>query len=532
MDTDWLMTVFGWVSEPTAWAGLAMLVVLEIVLGIDNLVFIAILTEKLPANQQSKARYTGLSFALMMRLILLATISWIVTLTKPLFTILGNEISGRDIVLIVGGLFLLLKGTMELHERLEGFEGHRSGGQSHEALFWVVIAQIVVLDAVFSLDSVITAVGMVKELPVMMLAVIIAVGAMMAASNPLMNFVSRHPTVVILCLGFLLMIGFSLIVEGVGIHVPKGYLYTAIAFSVVIETFNQIAQRNARRFLRPLSLRDSTARAVLRLLGGEQGADMSSGGLGQAEAAVADNTVFAPEEREMIRQVIKLGGRNMRDIMVPRPQIFWLDLNDSSEIILKDIEESGHTVLPVCQDDVDNVVGILRTKDLLTHVAKTGELNIRSVMVEPLFVAENTSVVRLIEYFKASATHMAIVVDEHGTVEGLATPADILGVIAGELAGEEGEEVPDAERRDDGSWVMDGQILIDEALRLLGIDTAPPGEGDYSTLAGFVLFQTGHLPDVGETFSWENWQFRVESLDGRRVETVVATPETALEGAH
>lgn len=521
MEFDWFTSVFGWASDPTAWAGLAMLIVLEIVLGIDNLIFIAILTEKLPKNQQLRARYTGLSMALLMRLFLLATISWIVTLTRPLITILGNEISGRDIVLITGGLFLLLKGTMELHERLEGFNIHKTKQQAH-AVFWQVIAQIVVLDAVFSLDSVITAVGMVKHLPVMMLAVIIAVGVMMAAANPLMNFVNRHPTVVILCLGFLLMIGFSLIIEGFGFHVPKGYLYAAIGFSVIIEIFNQIARRNSERSVRSINLRESTARAVLRFLGGDinTGDDTAQENTGNLIENTSHGSVFAPEEREMIRQVIKLGGRNVRAIMVPRPQIMWLDQNDPQESVLKDIDSSAHTTFPVCQDDVDNVIGIVRTRDILLHLAQNGSINLSDIMKEPLFVTENISVVTLIERFKASATHMAIVVDEHGTVEGLVTPADILGAIAGEL-GEEGDDEPDAVRLDSNCWIMNGQILIDEALRLLDIDTPPPEEGDYSTLAGFILNQTGHIPEVGESIIWEGWTFEVTALDGRRIEKIL-----------
>ncbi len=216
-------------SDPAAWAGLATLIVLEIVLGIDNLVFIAILADKLQEHQREKARLIGLGLAFGMRLILLASIAWIVTLTSPLFTFLIVLLSGRDLILIFGGVFLLFKGTMELHERLEGHT-ERTDGPVEHAILWQVLVQIVVLDAVFSLDSVITAVGMVQHLSVIMIGVIVAMGVMMAASKPLIAFVSKHPTVVILCLGFL--IGFSLIVEGLGFHIPKGYLYAAIGFSV------------------------------------------------------------------------------------------------------------------------------------------------------------------------------------------------------------------------------------------------------------------------------------------------------------
>lgn len=240
--------MFEWLSDPTLWAGLLTLILLEIILGIDNLVFIAILADKLPAHQRDKARIIGLSLALVMRLVLLASLSWLITLTAPLFHVWEHPVSGRDLILLLGGLFLLLKATMELHERLEGADKH-NGNRVAQASFGIVITQIVVLDAVFSLDSVITAVGMVDHLGVMMTAVIIAMIVMLIASKPLTRFVNAHPTLIILCLGFLMMIGFSLVAEGAGFHIPKGYLYAAIGFSIMVEAFNQISQRNRRKWL-------------------------------------------------------------------------------------------------------------------------------------------------------------------------------------------------------------------------------------------------------------------------------------------
>ena len=294
--------IFDWMSDPTAWLGLATLVILEIVLGIDNLVFIAILADKLPPHQRNRARMIGLTLAMVMRLGLLASIAWVVTLTQPLFTVLGAEISGRDLILILGGLFLLFKGTMELHERVEGGAGHDAGQKTQHAVFWQVILQIVVLDAVFSLDSVITAVGMVQDLSIMMIAVVVAMAVMMLASRPLMGFVARHPTVVILCLGLLLMIGFSLVAEGLGFHVPKGYLYAAIGFSILIELFNQLARRNRARGAHALSRRQRTAQAVLRLLRAGRAGQPTQ----QADEVAAlvdgagDEPAFAPEESSMI----------------------------------------------------------------------------------------------------------------------------------------------------------------------------------------------------------------------------------------
>jgi predicted tellurium resistance membrane protein TerC len=251
-----------WLLDPNIWIGLFTLIVLEIVLGIDNLIFIAILAEKLPPHQRDKARIVGLSLAMIMRLGLLTMISWIVTLTEPLFSIGSVSFSGRALILLLGGIFLLFKATIELHERVEG-KMHVNSGPVEYASFAAVVAQIIVLDAVFSLDAVITAVGMVDQLGVMMAAVVISMSVMLFASKPLTRFVNAHPTVVVLCLSFLLMIGLSLIAEGFGFHIPKGYLYAAIGFSVAIEALNQLARRNFKKQESHFPLRDRTrARSV------------------------------------------------------------------------------------------------------------------------------------------------------------------------------------------------------------------------------------------------------------------------------
>ena len=220
---------------------LVTLTFLEIILGVDNVIFISILSGKLPASEQLKARRTGLIAAMVMRLGLLMSIAWIVRLTAPLFTVVGQEISGRDLILIGGGLFLLGKATLEIHERLEGEEEH--GTARVAPSFGAVIAQIMLLDIVFSLDSVITAVGMADDLSVMVAAVVISVAIMMFAAEPISAYVSRHPTLKVLALSFLLLIGMSLVGDGLGMHVPKGYIYFAMGFSVFVEMINLRVRR-------------------------------------------------------------------------------------------------------------------------------------------------------------------------------------------------------------------------------------------------------------------------------------------------
>ena len=235
-----------WLSDPQIWASLLMLTALEIVLGIDNLVFIAILAGRLPPERQARARQAGLALALVARLTLLVSIVWIIGLTRPLFELFGHAVSWRDIILIAGGFFLLYKGTREIHRRLEGDAGNARSNQARSSFAGIVV-QIVLLDVVFSFDSVITAVGMASELWVMAAAIVIAIAIMLAASGPLSDFVERHPTVKMLALSFLLLIGMTLIADGAGFHVPKGYIYAAIGFSVGVEILNQLAARRQKR---------------------------------------------------------------------------------------------------------------------------------------------------------------------------------------------------------------------------------------------------------------------------------------------
>jgi predicted tellurium resistance membrane protein TerC len=244
--------VFDWISDPQAWIALLTLTSLEIVLGIDNIIFISIVAGRLPPEQQARARFLGLAVALISRLLLLFSLTWIMRLTQPWFTVFGNEISGRDLILLVGGLFLLFKATHEIHNRLEGEEGEHD--VNARPTMTSVILQIMVLDVVFSLDSVITAVGMVQEVPVMVTAIMIAVAVMMVAAGPISSFVEHHPTVKMLALSFLLLVGVALVAEGFEHHIPRGYIYFAMGFSILTEMLNLRAAKSRRE---PVHLRSN-----------------------------------------------------------------------------------------------------------------------------------------------------------------------------------------------------------------------------------------------------------------------------------
>ncbi len=257
-----MMSHFDWITEPAGWIALLTLVALELVLGVDNVIFISILAGKLPHEDQQRARTTGITMAVITRILLLLSLSWVISLEEALFTLpfFNIGISGRDLILLMGGMFLLWKSTHEIHDKLEGKEGQASAKVA--ANFASVIIQIMLLDVVFSLDSVITAVGMVDELAIMIIAVIVAAGVMIFTAGPLGEFVEKHPTIKILALSFLLLIGFTLIVEGLHQHIPKGYVYFAMGFSVFVEMLN-LRVRGSR--VEPVSLRESYKAESLEL---------------------------------------------------------------------------------------------------------------------------------------------------------------------------------------------------------------------------------------------------------------------------
>jgi len=506
-----------WLFDPTIWAGLLTLVVLEIVLGIDNLIFIAILADKLPPHQRDRARLIGLSLAMLMRLGLLTIVSWLVTLTTPLFSVGPLAFSGRDLILLMGGVFLLFKATTELHERLEGVTHAQTGSKTYAA-FGVVVAQIVVLDAVFSLDAVITAVGMVDNLGVMMAAVVISIGVMLLASKALTRFVNAHPTVVVLCLSFLLMIGLSLVAEGLGFHIPKGYLYAAIGFSIVIEALNQFARRNSVRNEARLPLRERTAERVLGLMGGRR---RKAAADEEQDAQVLEKPAFATEERNMVSGVLALGERSIRSIMTPRAEMSWIDLDDGPEAILRQLQDTPHGRLPVCRGELENVIGIGRTKDLIADlllrqgIRETGE---GGVLRAPIVLPDTAGVLRAIETLQRAHGQPVLVTDEYGVVQGLLTPVDILEAIAGEFPDE--DEQPAIRSTAPGEWEASGAADLRQLEQVLETD-ALVGEGlDYSSLAGFLLAHFEGFPGAGQSVDIDGLRFEILAVDERRIVSV------------
>ncbi len=499
--------------DPNIWAGFITLVVLEVVLGIDNLVFIAILADKLPPEQRDKARVIGLSLALIMRLALLSVISWLMALTNPLFNVAGLDFSGRDLILLFGGLFLVYKAVSELHENMEG-KPHAHTSNAAYAAFGAVVAQIVVLDAVFSLDAVITAVGMVDNIYVMMAAVVVAVAIMLIASKPLTKFVNAHPTVVVLCLSFLLMIGFSLIAEGLGFHIPKGYLYAAMGFAILIEVFNQVTSRNKAKHQAHIPRRLRTTEAVMRIMGGKTAAETEA-----SVAKEADKADFVVEERYMIGGVLTLGERSVASIMTPRSHISWVDLDKGTEHMYEVLMSVPHSLFPVCRGDLDHLVTVSKAKELLDVLDDDAELQaLLQAASKPVTVFEGMKVMDAIPSLRQAKGSLVMVTDEFGSVTGLVTPLDVFEAIAGEFP--DADESLDLVKVDDSHYIAKGSLDVYQLELQLGVNDLVDDDASYVNVAGMMLSEAESLPQIGMAVERGSLRFEVVSMQDRSIDKV------------
>ncbi len=380
----------------------------------------------------------------------------------------------------------------------------------------------------FSLDAVITAVGMVEHLPVMMIAVVISIGLMIIASKPLTTFVNAHPTVIMLCLGFLMMIGFSLTAEGFGFHIPKGYLYAAIGFSILIELFNQLARWRRKRHLQgQRNIRERTAHAVLRLLGGrrleaeevdEEIADMLD--VGEGEAAL-----FGRRERVMISGVLSLAERSIRTVMTDRMRVDHLDLLAAPEALRRVLLESPYSRLVVARGAaIDEPLGYVQKKELLRELLQGEQPDIERLVRAPINLPESCSVLNALEQMRQASTHVAFVVNEFGHFEGLLTLTDILESIAGELPDASEVQGPDILEAD-GGYQVSGALNLALLRRRLGFQAS--ATDDYQTLAGLAMSLLDRLPVSGDRLEYAGWQLRVLEVKDRRIARLELRPLSA-----
>ncbi len=365
---------------------------------------------------------------------------------------------------------------------------------------------------------------MVKDLSVMMIAVIIAVGIMLWASKALMDFVNKHPTVVILCLGFLMMIGFSLVVEGFGFHIPKGYLYAAIGFSVIVEFINQTMKRNQEKMVTTTDMRYRTASAVMRMLGGKPAQDNDSSEPEDvlATRAFADE-VFDDDESGvyhsvMVQGVLGLSERPVKSVMTPRPELEWVDLEDDHASIKEQLLHMSHSRLIVARGELDNIAGVVLTHKVLNEYIETGILDFEKHLREPVIVHENAQVLMVMDQLRQAPLQMALVLNEYGSIEGVATPIDVLEAIAGEFP--DADEQLDLVKVDDTHWIASGMLDLYQLELELGILDLIDEDAGYISVAGLILDKTNSVVEVGTELNYQGVQFKVMEIENNRIKSV------------
>ncbi|CAL4321930.1 UPF0053 inner membrane protein YoaE [Buchnera aphidicola (Thelaxes suberi)] len=508
--------------DPSFWVGLLTLVLLEIILGLDNLLFIAILVAKLPPTQRDKARILGLISALCMRLVLLFTFSHLLKMQTIVIKNYFFSISSRSLILLVGGIFLLFKATMELHERIGAKEKNPASKKKNYASFWIVVLQIIILDAIFSLDSIITALGMVNKLFVMIASIIIATSIMLLISKELTKFINLHQTVVVLCLSFLLIVGLSLIAESFGFFIPKEYLYAAVTFSIFIEFINQMSHRNLMKHQNRIPLRERTASMVLRFISRQSkfrpNLKKKNNQYILLEKPDAALDAFQDEEKYMITAVLTLSGRSIRSMMTPRGDISWVNANHSNTEIKSQLLKSPHSLFPVCQGELDEIIGVVRAKELLVTIEENNDIVEFAKKIPPIIIPDTIDPINLLNLLRTARGNFVIVTNEFGIVQGLVTPLDILEAIAGEFP--DADETPDIIFEGNNSWLVKGSTDLHSLEQHLKNDLFLNKNKIFTSLAGLLIAQKGRLPVTGEVIHISPFSFHIIAATTYRINLV------------
>ncbi|WP_343183874.1 TerC family protein [Buchnera aphidicola (Ceratovacuna keduensis)] len=508
------------ILDPSNWAGLLTLIILEVTLGIDNLLFITIISNKLPPYQRDKARIIGLSIALCIRLILLFLVSWITTLNNTIIQIKNFNFSSKDIILFLGGLFLLFKAITELNERLDHKKNIKIENKIYNS-FWFVILQIVLLDVIFSLDSVITSLGVVNKLSMMILSMIIAMIIMLYAAKIITKFINKHPTIVLLCISFLLMIGLSLIAESTGFFIPKGYLYTAVVFSTLIELFNQIAKRNFIKYQSSMPMRKRLAEIVIKLMSKNHKKKLIKKEKFKKNNYISnykrENEEFKDEERYMMHGVLTLALRSIRSIMTPRGEISWVNSEHKNSKIRSKLLKSPHSLFPVCKGELDKIIGIVRAKEMLIALEKKINILNFSSKTKPIIIPDTLDPINLLKILRKSKGNFVIVTNEFGVIQGLITPLDVLEAIAGEFP--DADETPDV-IEEKNSWLVKGNTDLHSLEQLLNVNKLVDKEKKCASLAGLLISNTGNIPNIGETIKINNLEFTILKSNRYKIKLV------------
>ncbi|NIH16813.1 MAG: hypothetical protein G8D24_02000 [Buchnera aphidicola (Periphyllus lyropictus)] len=508
--------------DPSAWTGLLALIVIEIVLGIDNLIFLTVLVKKLNPKQRKKARIIGLILSLFIRISFLIFISWSTSLTNPIYSNQYITLSIREIVLLIGGIFLSLISLIELNENLYNKNIKKKKNNKYSN-FWIIIFQIVILDTIFSLDSIVTAIGIVNNLFVMILAVIISIMVMLFISKSLQKIVDKYKTIIVLCLSFLLMIGVSLICESLGFYISKTYLYVAIIFSICIELFNQISKYNFSLYQCKRPIRIRVLETILKIIKKDKKNKKIFKKMHNFNHDNYDSKEyinFKKEEKYMIYNLINLAIRPIKSIMTPRMEISWINIKESHKKIKKQLLDTPHSLFPICKGNLDKIIGVVRAKELFSIIENKKKILDCLSRNTPIFISEKLNPIKLLKILKKSKGNMVIVLNKFNIVQGLITPLDFLKAIAGDFP--DADETPDITKEKNG-WLVKGHTNLHYIQQVLNTKNLIDNNNVHASIAGLLIEKKGNIPVSGDIINISSFNFHIIKVKNYKIDLVRIT---------
>jgi len=504
--------------NPVIGFGFLALVALELVFAVGHVAYAVKLSESLAPQARARAQALGLLSALLVRVALLVSVVWLIQFTTPFLTLGAFGLSLKDVILIAGGFYLLLRATLAIYVRAEAA---LLSGQDERQLSrpGIVVLQIALLSIGFTVDMAAVAIGLVESLVVMIGAAVVASMLSLVLQARLIRWVSAYPAVTLLCFGFMLILGFSMVIRGFGIVLPGSLLLWVLAFLILVAWFLHGAYPRAAVAQSRLPIRERTVQAVARLLGKDHTPSPVTGFTPSAESTT--DRSFEVEERNMVSGVLTLAERSVHSIMTPRTEISWVNLDHDPDSIKMQLEEEPHSYFPVCRGSLDEVVGIGRAKRMVADILTHGHIRQKRLR-EPIIIHDTITISRLLDTLKRAKGQLVLVADEFGTLQGLVTPIDVFEAIAGEFPDE--DETPDIVSDGENRWRMDGATDLHHLEQVLDTTGFVNEDDDYTTLAGYLLNYFGQLPKLGDICEHKRpeaiFTFEVVRIEGRRIALV------------
>nr|BET44345.1 MAG: TerC family protein [Candidatus Aschnera chinzeii] len=509
-----------WINDPTMWAGLFTLIILEIILGIDNLLFITIFVEKLPMPLNNKARITGLFCALVMRIVLLFSFTFIISFTTPIISFAKYNFSARDLLIFFGGCFLLFKASSELNERLRDKED-KINRKSKTAKFWSVVIQIIILDAIFSLDSVITAIGIIDNIHLMIIAIVISIALMIIASKGLIIFVNNHPNIIIICLVFLFMIGIVMITDSLGYEISKSYLYISLGVAIFIEICNELYSLNQSNLFKKKFFYNNNAKYILQILNYER--TISNHIYSNSNFNCSTIDIMNLQDYQIVLLLLQFTQRTVNSIMIPINYADSIAMYSSKQQLLSLLKSTNHTNLVIVGDSLSNIpIGIVNIREIIKQYLNKKKIDLYKIIKQPLIFFEKLSLFDALQQFANTNISFAFVIDQLGVIKGILTLSDIINTITTNV-------VISSKKFDLRYHVKhyNNSMLVNSMMRIEDLKLYIPITIDkirsYETIGGLLMSRLQKIPVVGDYIIIDNWIFEVFEATTIKLKKILIT---------